>query len=539
MHTNQATSQQSHSRDSLRGLDSETMIDMYLALETRFQHLGDYVRDLVAEKYGRKTEHFESPGQLLIFPTRKTANFAEALDDDQQSSTRSTKSEKASKPGHGRNEQLPDLPHVSIMAPVPSDEKLLCTCCGAKRIPEKQILQSSRYQFVPASFFFEDLFSVVYGCPSCDSADELVAVVPEAVKKGLAAPGLKSNVAVSRDFDHIPFNRQSEIYRRHGVNLSRSTLSDFYAQVSRTLIPIYDHMHKLLLLSKVISTDDTPVKVLDRTKKMNIKRGRKWAFLGDAEHPVNLFLYTHSRGRDGPMTFLKGWNGSLQGDCFSGNIAISAAMGTTLVACIAHARRYFIKALLNDRAGCNQALSMFQALYEIERTANELDLSNVDRGLMRKQESAPLLNEFQIWLENQYASVSPKSTFGKALFYCINNWKELTQYVNDGSLKIDNNHTEREMKYIAMGRKAWLFFGSDKGAQDHAVVLSVLSTCRRHGVEPWTYLTDVQQRLIENPNCDIEELLPFNWKQKHFNPRIAEIPAFSHTPQMDRARNVG
>jgi transposase len=253
--------------------------------------------------------------------------------------------------------------------------------------------------------------------------------------------------------------------------------------------------------------------------------------LGDAEHPVNLFQYFPGRGRDGPLLFLKGWRGLLQGDCFSGNIAICAAAGTTLVACLAHARRYFIKALLNDKQGCNQALLMFQSLYEIERTSKDLKLPSDQLKLMREQEAVPLLDTFHEWLQEQYTFALPKSSFGKALFYCLNNWTSLIQYVTDGDLKIDNNHTEQEMKYIAMGKKAWLFFGSDKGAKDHAIVLSVLSTCRRHGVEPWAYLTDVIQRLTEKPNCNLEELLPYNWKQKYPIKSLAEIMVAKDAPK--------
>ena len=147
---------------------------------------------------------------------------------------------------------------------------------------------------------------------------------------------------------------------------------------------------------------------------------------------------------------------------------------------------------------------MFQPPYEIERTASELNVKSDDLKLMLEYEAAPMMDSFHAWLQAQYALAQPKSSFGKALFYCLNNWTFLTQYVTDGDLSIDNNHTEREMKYIAMGKKAWLFFGSDKGARDHAIVLSVLSTCRRNGVEPWAYLTDVIQRLSEDPDCDLE-----------------------------------
>jgi transposase len=533
MQAPQKTHQYPYSRENLRTIDPETVIDMLLSLDSKYQQLGDYVRNLVTEKYGNKSEHFESPGQLPIFSGEDAS--AAVVDSEDASSSESsqeqTKPARAKKPGHGRNPQPENLLRVAITAPPPDESELSCTCCGAMRVPGRQILQTSRYQFVPASFYVEDLYSVVYDCPGCDAAKKLIVRVPEAVENGIAAPGLLAQVAVARDFDHLPFNRQTAIYGRSGVPLSRSTLSDLYAHVAAILKPLYLFMHMILLQSKVISTDDTPVKVLDRSKDKNIKLGRKWAYLGDKDHPVTLFDYTEGRGRDGPLAFLKGFKGFLQGDCFSGNLAVCASIGTTLVACLAHARRYFIKALLNDKQGCNQALVMFQSLYEIEHTAKALALSTDELKLMREQEAVPLLDTFHTWLQKQYTFAQPKSSFGKALFYCLNNWNELTQYVVDGDLKIDNNHCEREMKYIAMGRRAWLFFGSDRGGRDHAIVLSILSTCRRHGVEPWAYLTDVIQKLTENPATNLEELLPYNWKQKYPTQRPAELTIVKDAPR--------
>ena len=154
---------------------------------------------------------------------------------------------------------------------------------------------------------------------------------------------------------------------------------------------------------------------------------------------------------------------------------------------------------------------------------------------MREQEALPVLETFHAWLQKQYAQAQPKSSFGKALFYCLNNWDELNQYVNDGELKIDNNHCEREMKYVAMGEKAWLFFGSDQGGKNHAIVASVLSTCRRHGIEPWAYLNDVIQRLAENPQCNLEELLPYKWKPKFSVGQNAEITVAKDAPKVPSA----
>lgn len=536
MGTSKPISQYPYTRENLRELDHETLVDMVLNLDSRNQQLGDYIRDFIDNKY-RKTDRFEGTGQLLIFPEQSGTTGESQSQADNQSNPVSNESEskrtaKKSRPGHTRKPMPPHLPRVPVIAPPPTDDQLCCAGCGVLRVAVRQILRNSRYQVVPAQFYIEDLYSLVFECPNCEHSPSVVTDVPEAVENGLAAPGLLAEVAVARDFDHVPFNRQSVIYYRKGIPLDRSTLSDFYAQVARILTPLYMFMKLILLQSKVISTDDTPVKVLDRSKEKNIKTGRKWAFLGDEEHPVNLFHCTAGRGRDGPLDFLKGWKGLLQGDCFSGNIAICAAAGTILVACLAHARRYFIKALLNNKDGCNQALLMFQALYEIERTAKELEIPGDQLKLMREQEAVPRLEAFHKWLQQQYTFAQPKSTFGKALYYCLNNWTYLTQYVTDGDLKIDNNHTEREMKYIAMGRRAWLFFGSDKGAKDHAIVFSVLSTCRRHGVEPWAYLTDVIQRLAEDPNCNLEELLPYNWKQKYPTEDQSEITVVKDAPKL-------
>jgi transposase len=521
------------SRDLLNSFAHEELINLVLQLLAKNQQLADYARNNVSEKYGLKTERFVSPGQLLLFPgqaTQEPEGAAEKGDTAAAKNESKTEDSKPKKPGHSRN-QRPDLPHVDIDVPPPDSAQLPCMCCGTIRIPARRVLQSSRYQCIPARFYFEDLYSLVYECPNCPSKNDLVVKTPEVVPNGLAAPGFIAQILVARDNDHIPFNRQCNIYERSGVSFSRSTLSDFSAQGATILEPLYDYMHDLLLDSDIISTDDTPVKVLDRKKSKNIKLARAWGYVAGEKHPVTLLDFTQGRGRDGPLTFLDGFKGRLQGDCFSGNLAICAAIGTILVACIAHARRYFVKAMRNDKQGCSEALLMFQSLYEIEKTAKELELSPEDTRLMREQEAVPILNKLHKWLQQQKLVAQPKSSFGKAISYCLNNWIELTEYVKEGRLQIDNNHTEREMKYIAMGRKAWLFFGSDEGGKNHAIIISILATCRRHGIEPWSYLTDVIQRLTENPNENLEDLLPYKWKLKYPQRVSAEIKVLQGTPK--------
>lgn len=338
-------------------LDQAALVDLvlqfnceYKKLDSKFQLLAEHARNALSEKYGQKTERFEHPGQLLLFPSQ-----AESAPTEGSKPTSLKPSSRASRSGHTRNLK-PDLPHIPITPPPPDQSQLSCVCCGTERVATRQIFQVSRYQFVPAKFYFEDLYFQVYSCLSCKSAPELVVKPKEVVGNGTAAPGLLAQVVVARDCDHIPFNRQTAIYQRSGVKLSRSTLENYYAQTARLVTPLYNYMQKFLLQSHVISTDDTPVKVLDRLKAKSIKTGRIWVYFGDNAHPVTLFDYTHSRGRDGPMTYLTGFTGRLQGDCFSGKLAICAAIDTILVACNAHARRYFVKSMLNDKDGSSEAL---------------------------------------------------------------------------------------------------------------------------------------------------------------------------------------
>lgn len=323
-----------YSREELCSLDKDVLVDMILKIDSRYSQLGDYVRELVQEKYGKKSERFEGSGRLLIFPNKKTEVDSDSSEPAAaQGSTDSSNNEhsvqaeaKSKKKGHTRNQPPEDLPHVPVYAKPPAETELPCQCCGTARIATREILQNSRYQFTPASFYIEDLYSVVYECAGYKSAPQLVAKVAEPVPNGSAAPALLAQVAVARGFDHLPFNRQSQIYARSGVNLCRSTLSDFHAQVARIFQPMYRRMQQILVRSRVICTDDTPVKTRDKRKKKNIKLARIWIHHGDKDHPVNLFDYTEGRGREGPLTFLKGFTGFtgfLQGDCFSGNLAIS------------------------------------------------------------------------------------------------------------------------------------------------------------------------------------------------------------------------
>jgi len=425
------------------------------------------------------------------------------------------------------------LEHVPITGPKPDDEALRCECCSVPRAKVSEVISNSRLEFKPASLFVEDFINMVFSCPNCGDTMIVRPDVPESILKSTAGPGLQSEVVVSKYEDHMPLHRQEQRFARLGVHIPRSTMCGWLGALVVMVRPLYDYMKDLLLLSLIIASDDTPVKVQDRKHPKNIKQGNFWIFRGDDAHPVNLFAYTAGRARAGPKTFLAGWRGYLQGDCFSGNLALCTETGAVHVACWAHARRYFIKALPNNKSACEEMLQMLQELFKIESDARQLELSANDAKLMREQEAVPLLAKIKSWLDQQHLVALPNSSFGKAIKYCLNNWKELNNYLLHGELRIDNNLAEQEMKRVAISRKNWLFLGSDNGGEQAEVLMSLMSTCKRHNVEPWSYLLDVIKRLTKNPNTNLEELLPYNWKPKADSPN--ELPRRPSLPLLAAA----
>lgn len=359
--------------------------------------------------------------------------------------------------------------------------------------------------------------SVAAASPAAGPAAVVVAAAKPAqpIAKGLPGPGLLAHLIVSKYTDHLPLHRLERICERQGVFLHRSTLSDWLGSCAGLLRPLYERLVAVVLRSRALHTDDTTVKMQELITH-RWRTARLWVYRGDAEHPYHVFDFTLNRKRDGPEQFLADYQGYLHADAFSGYDRLYLPEARTArariveVACNAHARRKFYEARDSDALRAHQALGYYRQLYELERAAK--DFSDEQRLQMRQDLATPVLGQFRQWLETQRPKVLPKSPLGEALGYALNNWTALARYTEAGFLAIDNNVVEREMKQIAIGRKNWLSVGSPRGGQTAAVLLSFTSTCRRLGVEPWSYLRDVLTRLPGGAAEAIEELLPDRWE---------------------------
>lgn len=308
---------------------------------------------------------------------------------------------------------------------------------------------------------------------------------------------------------HLPLHRQERIFERQGFVLHRSTTCQWMAACAALVQPLFT----LMVTRALAHADDTPVPVLDETRNTT-RRGHLWAYLGDKDHPYNVFDFMPNHSRDGPVTFLARFRGYLQADAYSGYEALyTPESGVVEVACWAHARRHFFDAKESDAARSHQALAFIRQLYAIEDEVRKLDATA--RAARRQEQARPILVTFAAWLDSQMTQsenpVLPKSPMGQAIAYARNNWDALGRYTSDGDLAIDNNAAERALRAVVTGRKNWLFAGSDNGGRTAAVLYSFTSTCQRHKIDSFAYLREVFTRLPTHPVERLAELLPDHW----------------------------
>jgi transposase len=515
---------------------------------------------LLRRLYGPKSERFR-PDQPDLFdhllPPEPDAPA------DEPATTTPNQPRRGKK--HGRRRLPADLQRERLVHDLPEVDKV-CPCCQQPRVPIGEEV-SEQLDYRPAKLFVWQHVRLKYACPAClanacatepaaapdapvpdaslvieptstvadatpaplapapSLADPLALIVTapkpaQPIDKGLPGPGLLAYVITSKYADHLPLHRQEAILARHGVALSRSTLCDWMAAAASLLTPLYALMLQQVLASRVIQTDETRVPVqdpsLDKTRS-----GRLWAFIGDRDHPHTVYDYTPTKVRDGPAAILANYTGFLQADAANVFDGIYLPGAITEVACWAHARRHFHDARDSDAAGSAEALARIRVFYAIEdeaKTAIEKakltgDAADALRLRLRQEKTAPRLVEFAAWMEEQAKIVLPKSPMGQAIAYAQRQWQALLRFTQHGFLNIDNNAAERAMRAVAIGRKNYLFVGSDNGGKTAAVLYTMTQTAKRHQIDPFAYLQDVLRRLPDLPASRLDELLPNRWAQ--------------------------
>lgn len=463
------------------------------------------LRELLDAQRNRKSEQL-SKEQLALFEALWKASDPEEEESEPAAEQEQDKPEEPQPKKRSRRQPLAkNLIRERIVHDLAEVEKH-CDGCGKdlRLIAEET---SERYEYIPASIKVIEDVRLKY---ACDCTVKTADKPAQPIEKSTAGASMLAQVIVSKFADHQPLHRQEKIFQRQGVQISRKTMGGWLPPVAELFHPLYQAAKKVLFESKVIGTDDTGVKVLDR-KLPFARTGRIWPYVGDAHHPVVVYDYTPTRGRDGPARFLEGYQGYLQADAYCVYDAFfKPARGLIEVGCMMHSRRYFFKALDSDQPRMGKALHLIARLYSIEDRGK--GLTGAERLGLRQRLSAPVMAKLHKYLVEIRDEVLPKSPAAQAVRYALNQWDALSRFLEDGDLEIDNGATERANRNIAIGRGNWTFFGSDNGGKTAAVLLSFVAMCNRNAVEPFAWFRHVLSCIATHPVHRLAELLPHNWK---------------------------
>ena len=478
-------------------------------LEAEVQQLKEELAWIKKQLFGQKRERFEgeNPEQLALdLGGQPQPAPVEPVVEEAISYTR-----KKSRKHPGRHPLPAHLERVEMI--IEPDEDFTGLVCIGEEITEVLAKIPSRnyvIRYLRRKYLRKDGQGMLIGrLPS------------RAIEKGIAHESVLADMIVSKYVDHLPLYRQAQILRREGIDIPSSTFSDWIEGCARLLKPLYEALVKVVTTeAQYLQADESPTQVLDAPGKTSQKkakgdktsggkshRGYMWVYL-DVDANLVLFDYQKGRGREGPTELLKSFKGYLQTDGYAVYEQYDSHPDITLLGCMAHARRYFVKAQSADPKRAGYFLDQVQRLYDLERQLKESQAGAEEIFLARQTQAKPILQHLANWMTEQYPLVLPKSAIGKAIHYAHTRWEKICRYIQHGHFRIDNNLIENRIRPLALGRKNWLFAGSHHAAQNTAIFYSILGSAILNGHNPYQYLFTVLSKLPEYPINRIHELLP-------------------------------
>jgi len=393
-------------------------------------------------------------------------------------------------------------------------ENTHCPRCGLEqhRIGEEV---SEEFEYIPAKLIRRRTVRPKYACRCEESTVVIAPMPPRLLPQSKLGLGLAVHLLLTRFDDHLSFYRLEHIFReRHGVEIPRQQMVQWIEHIAGWLKPIYEAMWQEMKAGNYLQIDETPVKVLDRDVSGKTARGYLWFYAVPREDVILEFC--SSRGQEAPNKRLQGFQGTIQTDAYEVYEAVVKKNPKIVrIGCLAHARRYFYKALQESLGEAVWFIGKIRELYRIEYAARALD--HTERHALRQVQAPPLWAVLQARAEELRPKLLPQSTMGKAVNYFLNEYKALEGYLRDGRFEIDNNLIENAIRPTAVGRRRWLFIGHPQAGWRSAVIYSLLLSCRRRGINPQSYLSDVLNRLPSTKITQIQELLPAQWKPPSAN----------------------
>ena len=475
-----------HQKTSISSRDEKiSYLESQLAMYKRMQ-------------FGQKRERFEGDPNQTMLPFQADV----AAEGQQQEQIKQKIEYVRKRPNHHGRAKLPAHLDVEEIQIYPQGDLSQMVCIG-KEITEE-------LECEPARFFIKRYIRYKYAHKNGEGV--AIAELPERViDKGIPGAGLLAMILTDKYMDHLPLYRQKQRFARENIQLPSSTIEGWTKQALEKLEPLYDSLVLDTKSKGYLQVDETPIKVLDSDKKGATHQGYYWVYHAPLDGTV-LFDYSATRGSSAPLPILGNFKGYLQTDGYVVYEKYARSKDITHLACWAHARREFEKALDNDKPRAETVLIWIQKLYAIERKAKQQQLDVQAIKEVRLSESLPIINEMGKWIFNEIKNTLPKSQIGKAMAYAYARWDALSAYLYDGNLQIDNNLVENAIRPIALGRKNYLFAGSHQAAQRAAMIYSFFAICKKHEVNPFQWLKYTLENIMSINHKKIKDLYPQNFK---------------------------
>ena len=471
--------------------------------DAKIQALTAEVARLRRVQFDARSEKMD-PQQRALFDEAMAADIAAVETELEGLQSEGEKTPASPRKKSQRRPLPPELPRIETRH---EPESCTCGACGADLVQINEHV-SEKLDCKPLEFFVRRDVYPQYACRGCQSITA-VPVAASIVDRGIAAPGLIAQVAIAKYVDHLPLYRQEAIYARSGVEIGRTSMAEWMGAAGVALQPLVGVLRSELLTHPVLHADETPVAMLDPGAGKT-KRAYLFAYRTAIDNPIVVFDFCISRSGRHAKDFLGDYRGALMVDDYGGYKALFAN-GVTELGCMTHARRKFTDLYkASGSAIAQEAIARFAALYQIETQARDLDA--VARRDYRQCHAAPLVHDLKTWLTTLRPTVAGNSGTANAIDYTLRRWSALTRYLDDGRYPIDNNPVENAIRPIALGRKNWLFAGSETAGTRAAAIMSLLATAKANGNDPHAWLTDVLTRLPTTKDRDIATLLPHRWQ---------------------------
>jgi transposase len=504
------------------------------SIEAMIAHLKLQIEKLRRELYGQRSER---TARLLDQMELQLEELeAKATEDEIAAETAALQVRLPAPAPRRRPSRKPfpeHLPRERVVVPAPTS----CPCCGSLKLSKLGEDITETLEVMPRSWKVIQTVREKFTCRACEAISQPPAPF-HVTPRGFVGPNLLATILHEKFGQHQPLNRQSERYRREGVDLSVSTLADQVGAATAALAPLHGLIQAHVLAAARLHADDTTVPILAKGKT---DTGRIWTYVrddrpfGGSDPPAALYFASRDRRREHPDEHLAGWRGILQADAYGGYNGLynpARRLGPVSSAlCWSHARRGFFELAdiaASARRGSGtapvspialEAVRRIDALFAIERDIN--GMSAADRLRIRQEQSKPLVEELHVWLQENRAALSRSSSVAKPIDYMLKRWDPFATFLNDGRVCLSNNAAERALRGFALGRKAWLFAGSDRGADRAAAMATLIATAKLNDIDPQAWLADVLARIASLPQSRLAELLPWNWRAEMANRRQA------------------